>query len=61
MILLPVKTSETVAWKIWVFSTFFESLDAHPEDEDLLVAPGRQLDGTEQFETDVFIIGGGNA
>jgi len=61
MLLLPVKANGTVTWKIWVLSTWLENLDAHPENEALLVSPGRQLDGVEQFETDVFIIGGGNA
>ncbi|KAF4771157.1 hypothetical protein HAV15_012562 [Penicillium sp. str.  len=51
MMLLPVKgANETVEWKIWVL-----------KNETLLYSPGRQLGGTESFETDVFIIGGGNA
>lgn len=63
MILLPVieNGKSKVAWKIWVLSTRLESLDLHPEDKTLLQSPGRQLDDTENFETDVFIIGGGNA
>lgn len=42
-------------------STRLEGLDLQPEDETLLKAPGRQLEGVERFETQVFIIGGGNA
>ncbi|PWY75074.1 FAD/NAD(P)-binding domain-containing protein [Aspergillus heteromorphus CBS 117.55] len=61
VILLPVKSGESISWKIWVLSTFLESLDLQPEDEGLLHLPGRPLDGLEAFETDVFIIGGGNA
>lgn len=48
-------------WKIWIFSTRIESLDIQKEDESLLKKPGRQLDGLQTIETDVFIIGGGNA
>jgi hypothetical protein len=62
VVLLPVKSAnETVEWKIWVLSTILESLDLQKEDETLLQSPGRQLGGTEDVETDVFIIGGGNA
>ena len=66
--LLPNKDTETVerganhiSWKIWVLSTWIDQLDLHPEDEILLRAPGRQLDAVETIETDVVIIGGGNA
>lgn len=62
MVLLPVKNrDETIEWKIWVLSTFLESLDLQQEDEALLHSPGRELDGLATFDTDVFIIGGGNA
>ncbi|KAF7588254.1 hypothetical protein BBP40_005976 [Aspergillus hancockii] len=61
VMLLPVKDNETIEWKIWVLSTMLESLDVQPEDEALLLSPGRQFDSLESFETDVFIIGGGNA
>ncbi|KAJ6095463.1 monooxygenase [Penicillium sp. IBT 16267x] len=63
MILLPVieKGYNQVVWKIWVLSTRLESLELQSEDELLLHSPGRQLDNAENFETDVFIIGGGNA
>lgn len=52
---------EEVEWKIWILSTRLESLDIQPEDETLLQSPGKQLNGLEHFETDVFIIGGENA
>lgn len=64
MLLLPVKNAlenETIEWKIWILTTKLENLDLQPEDEALLQSPGRQLDGLETLETDVFIIGGGNA
>ncbi|RAK95719.1 monooxygenase [Aspergillus ibericus CBS 121593] len=63
VVLLPVKrdSSDDIEWKIWVLVTVLDSLDVHPEDESLLQCPGRSFDGLETFETDVFIIGGGNA
>ncbi|ROT37870.1 FAD/NAD(P)-binding domain-containing protein [Sodiomyces alkalinus F11] len=63
LILLPVKGSsdEDLQWKIWVLSTKLENLDLQAEDESLLQAPRRHLDGLETFETDVFVIGAGNA
>lgn len=59
--LLPVKENGVISWKIWNLCTGLESLDLQPEDESLLQAPGRSLDGQKTLETDVFIIGGGNA
>ncbi|KAL1629247.1 hypothetical protein SLS56_005470 [Neofusicoccum ribis] len=61
ILLLPTKSNEATTWKIWILSTRLESLDVKQEDESLLKSPGRQLDGLETFDTDVFIIGGGNA
>lgn len=61
MMLLPVKENGIVSWKIWNLCTGLESLELQPEDESLLHAPGRSLDGQKTLETDVFIIGGGNA
>ncbi|KAJ5297482.1 hypothetical protein N7508_007731 [Penicillium antarcticum] len=62
VVLLPIKSANgSIEWKIWVLSTILESLDLQKEEETLLQLPGRQLDGTEDVETDVFIIGGGNA
>lgn len=62
MLLLPVVNDEQkIAWKIWILSTRLESLDVQPEDENLLQLPGRRLNESMDFETDVFIIGAGNA
>ncbi|KAF5018331.1 hypothetical protein F66182_9692 [Fusarium sp. NRRL 66182] len=60
--LLPTRDNNgVVKWKIWVLSTRLRSLDMHPEDESLLKGPSKPLDGVDDFNTDVFIIGGGNA
>jgi hypothetical protein len=60
---LPVKTeqdgNETIEWKIWILSTRLENLDLQAEDESLLRGPATQFH--LDFETEVFIIGGGNA
>lgn len=66
MTLLPVKIKlddgqEKLVWKLWILSTMLENLDRYPENEALLKSPGRRLEGLETIETDVFIIGGGNA
>lgn len=61
MLLLPVRESGVISWKIWTLCTGLESLDLHPEDESLLQAPARSLCGQEILKTDVFVIGGGNA
>lgn len=61
MLLLPVKENGVVSWKIWILCTGIKDLDLHPEDESLLQAPGRSLDGLQTMEIDVFIIGGGNS
>lgn len=65
VVLLPVKSrlndNETIEWRIWVLSTILENLDLQKEDERLLRLPRKQLDSCGDFETDVFIIGGGNA
>lgn len=66
MLIFPVRDSsespsKTVEWKVWTLGTFVEGLDVHPEDENLLQAPGKRLDGDKTIETDVIIIGGGNA
>lgn len=59
---MPVKgANETVEWKIWVLSTILKELHLQKENETFLHSPGRQFGGIESFETDVFIIGGGNA
>ncbi|SCO54174.1 probable flavoprotein involved in K+ transport [Fusarium fujikuroi] len=60
--LIPTRDdNEVVEWKIWVLSTRLESLDIQHEDMLLLNSPGKPLDGLHEFDTDVFIIGGGNA
>lgn len=65
VVLLPVKSrindNQIIEWRIWVLSTILESLDLQEEDEKLLHLPRKQLGGCGDFETDVFIIGGGNA
>ncbi|KAF4500391.1 flavo involved in K+ transport [Fusarium agapanthi] len=62
IVLLPVESSEAkLKWKIWILSTKLENLDVHPENESLLQSPGRNLSGITDIDTDVFIIGGGNA
>ncbi|RSL52688.1 hypothetical protein CEP54_010767 [Fusarium duplospermum] len=61
-LLLPVKNDKnSLDWKIWIFNTKLDGLDLYPEDESLLQSPGRNLDGLGDINTDVFIIGGGNA
>ncbi|KAK8211871.1 hypothetical protein IWZ01DRAFT_481651 [Phyllosticta capitalensis] len=58
--LLPFKTQDgVVEWKIHILSTWLRSFNGHVEDESLLSRPRRNLN--DDFETDVFIIGGGNA
>ncbi|PNP61040.1 hypothetical protein FNYG_14128 [Fusarium nygamai] len=62
IVLLPVESSEgKLEWKIWILSTKLENLDVHPENEPLLQSPSRNLSGMIDIDTDVFIIGGGNA
>lgn len=66
MILLPVEVETengqpVLDWKIWILSTRLESLDIQAEDETLLQAPGKEINTLENLETEVFIIGGGNA
>ncbi len=68
MLLLPVEEAAAapVAWKIWSLATWIDSLDVHPENEALLRLPGRSLPlasgGTATtIETDVLIVGAGNA
>jgi hypothetical protein len=62
MLLLPLKNEEKVEWKIWCFSTWVDRLSAHPEDESRLCDPGRDVSSLgSPVETDVFIVGAGNA
>ncbi|KAG9604984.1 hypothetical protein KCU77_g884, partial [Aureobasidium melanogenum] len=48
-------------WKIWIISTRLDYLHGLYEHQDLLYAPCQSLSHLEAFETDVFIVGGGNA
>ncbi|KAI9712011.1 MAG: hypothetical protein M1820_001719 [Bogoriella megaspora] len=61
MVLLPVKADGAVSWKIWILSTWIEKLVQHPEDEKLLLAPGRKFDDGGAIETDVLIVGAGTS
>lgn len=61
MLLLPIKENNVLSWKIWNLCTGLTSLDMLPENESLLQAPGRSLNDQKTLETDVFVIGGGNA
>ncbi|KAF9892283.1 hypothetical protein FE257_002060 [Aspergillus nanangensis] len=45
----------------FVPATPTHGLDIHKEDPQLLILPGRRLDNCQTIDTDVFIIGGGNA
>ncbi|KAB5531374.1 hypothetical protein GE09DRAFT_973608 [Coniochaeta sp. 2T2.1] len=58
---LPVNTDETLTWKIWILSTSLDSLDIQHEDQALLKALGKTLGKCDSADTDVFIVGGGNA
>lgn len=55
--LLPVEGGE---WKIWTLSTWVETLKSSAEEENRLGAPRRALD-EDVLETEVFVLGGGNA
>ncbi|KAK3897970.1 hypothetical protein C8A05DRAFT_38453 [Staphylotrichum tortipilum] len=59
--LVPIKDGEKVEYKIWVLSTWINDLEEHPENPALLQSPSTTPAGVEQFETDVLIMGGGNA
>ncbi|KAH7026715.1 uncharacterized protein B0I36DRAFT_424358 [Microdochium trichocladiopsis] len=61
LMLIPVKSGEALTWKIWVLSTWLEALTGHPEDTNLLQIPKKDHEGQSSINTDVFIIGGGNA
>lgn len=62
VVLLPVRIDEgAVAWKIWILSTWIDKLVQHPEDETLLLAPGREFDGVDTIETEVLIVGAGTS
>lgn len=48
-------------WKIWTLSTWIDDLVESPQDMSALQAPKRELDDADSFETDVLVLGGGNA
>lgn len=52
---------DEVLWKIWSLSTWLEGFEEYPENVKKLKAAGRDLQDVEHIDTDVFIIGGGNA
>jgi hypothetical protein len=61
---LPIPSDQkdaSVKWKIGVLSTWSESISSVPEDQRLLQAPGKPLDGNDSIETDVVIIGAGSS
>jgi hypothetical protein len=60
--LFPEKTEDgQITWKIWMLATWLEDYVDWPENPELLTAPGRKLDDLEHIDTDVLIVGGGNA
>lgn len=62
VLLFPEKDrSGNVHWKIWCLSTWLDAFDEFPEDQKRLKATGRDVKHAKHIETDVFIIGGGNA
>ncbi|EFX01714.1 flavin-containing monooxygenase [Grosmannia clavigera kw1407] len=64
VLLVPVLTasSNVVAWKIWILSTQLDSFDAFCMDESRLTKPlVDPVQSEGPIETDVIIIGGGNA
>jgi len=64
LVLLPVSSDNSmgdVSWKIWVLSTWVESISQHPEEKSLLHTPSRLLKGLDTIETDVIIIGAGSS
>jgi hypothetical protein len=64
MILLPVPSDlkdASVTWRIWVLSTWSESISQFPEDLRLLQTPRKTLDGPYPIQIDVVIIGAGSS
>ncbi|KAI3390953.1 hypothetical protein diail_8327 [Diaporthe ilicicola] len=60
--LFPEEGSDgQINWKIWTINTWLEDLAEWPENPELLTAPGRKLDDVEHIDTDVLVVGGGNA
>ncbi|KAK2598827.1 hypothetical protein N8I77_012212 [Diaporthe amygdali] len=50
-----------ISWKLWILTTWLEDYADWPENTRLLTAPGRNLQDVEHIDTDVLIVGGGNA
>lgn len=62
MVLLPIKDANgAFEWKVWCLFTRLDCLDLHPEDASLLQTPAKALGDTDPIETDVLILGAGNA
>ncbi|KAI1339768.1 hypothetical protein F5Y15DRAFT_407096 [Xylariaceae sp. FL0016] len=59
--LLPIQLNGALSWKVWVLSTWLKDFDNHPENEALLREPSKSIDGLGEVETEVLIIGAGNA
>lgn len=56
------KSGDEIVWKIWALSTWVDDLVASPQNMDALKAPRRKVEEEgDAFETDVLILGGGNA
>lgn len=61
VVLLPEEgAGGVVSWKIWCLNTWAEGLKNFPENVDGLTAPGRELK-EDVIETEVLVLGGGNA
>lgn len=50
-----------IIWKIWSLSTWLEAFEEFPENMHNLKTTGRDLKSIANIETDVVIVGGGNA
>ncbi|KAJ5621936.1 hypothetical protein N7528_005168 [Penicillium herquei] len=61
VIILPEEEENGLVWKIWSMATWIDDFELYPQNEALLRIPGRNLVDVEEIETDVFIMGGGNA
>jgi hypothetical protein len=64
LILLPALSDKSIAdvsWKIWVLSTWVESIPHCLERKSLLHIPSRIIKGVDAIETDMVIIGAGSS
>ncbi|KAJ5730941.1 uncharacterized protein N7483_005449 [Penicillium malachiteum] len=61
VIILPEEEDNGFVWKIWSMATWIDDFELYPQNEAVLRNPGRNLVDVEEIDTDVFIIGGGNA